>query len=89
MSAVPSTPQPENLCRTKQQILAIDDLIGGWTIKADLRQTGMSVHFKFDKRVDIGTTARFLTLIENSPGMLVNALRLLLGEEQVIEETTS
>lgn len=76
--------EPEMLRRNKDTILDIDTAIGGFTTKADLRQTGMSVHFKFDNRVSIDTTAKFLGIVEQAPGMLVNALRLLLGEEQVV-----
>lgn len=70
----------------KDKILALGGEIGGWTTKVDARQTGCSIHFTFDNKVPVQTTMEFVYLIENAPGMIVNALRLLLGEEQVIEE---
>ena len=74
----------EKIRRNMDSILAIDDAIGGYTTKADCRQTGCSIHFKFDNKVDVNTTMRFFTLIEQCPGMLVNAMRLLLGDRKSV-----
>lgn len=67
----------------KDHLLRVGDATGGWTTKADARQTGCSIHFKFENKVPVHTAMEFITIIEEAPGMLTNALRLLLNEEQV------
>lgn len=70
--------------RTLGQLREIGEAIGSWTGKADVRQTGVSYHAKFEKRVDVMTIGqRFITMMEHSPGMLADAIeRLLLADDE-------
>lgn len=68
------------------QLQQIDDETDGWTFKTNVRQTGVTLNFKFEKKVDIRTAMMFAALVTQGPGRLANATRLLLGEDQVTTE---
>lgn len=75
--------------RLLEQLAEIDDTTGGFTTKSDLRQTGMSLHVKFDKKVDVlATTMPFLTMLERSPALLANACRRLLAADDAAKVST-
>lgn len=73
-----------NVRASLEKLKNIDEATGGWTVKTDARQTGCSMHIKFDNKTDVLTTLQFANMLQLAPGMLANALRLLLGEEQIV-----
>jgi hypothetical protein len=75
---------PEVVARNLEVIERLSALIGDCTVKTELRQTGFSLYVKFDNVVSINTAAEIAHLTERGLGNLSNALRVLLGREQVI-----
>lgn len=76
----------ENIKRIRDEIVALDGRIGGWTTKSQARQTGLSMHFRFENKVDLmETTLKFMGLIEKAPGMLVDALDRLLAAAEAAD----
>lgn len=71
--------QKTNIRGVGEQIKEIDDLTGGWTCKAEARRTGLSLYVRFEKKVDVTVSMRFLNMLESSPGMLVDACERLLA----------
>jgi hypothetical protein len=62
-----------------RQAKELDERTGGWKSKSQLRQTGLSLYLTFENKVDLmATTIPFLNLLENAPGLLVNACERLL-----------
>lgn len=57
-----------------------DDLIGGWSTKVDARQTGFSLHVKFDKKVDAMESIRASAIFAQSPGRLYQIVDRVLGQ---------
>ncbi len=71
--------EKQNLQRIIDRIAELDGAIGGWTRKAECRETGLSMHVKFDKKQHgIDTAMAFLTLLEQAPGLLRSACERLL-----------
>lgn len=62
----------------------VGEAIGGWSAKSDNRQTGVSYHAKFEKKVDVYTTVEFTEQLSQSPPLLVNACyRLLAADDEI------
>jgi hypothetical protein len=61
-------------------LLNLDDIHGGWTSKIDARQTGFSLHVKFDKRVDVGTTITVANAFEQGTVKLCQVVARVLGQ---------
>ena len=71
-------------------LAGIDNLIGGWTSSADARQTGLTLHIKFDRKTDVMTgTMVFGNVLERSPAMLGDACRRLLAAMDATEADTA
>lgn len=62
-------------------LAAVGDAVGGWGYKADARQTGASVHFKFDQRTDVAQTMQFIEVIHTSPQKLNQVCTRLLAAD--------
>lgn len=68
--------------RLLDQLRQVDEAVGGWTAKVDVRQTGVSYHAKFDRKTDVlGGASLFVTMIEKSPALLADACRRLLAAD--------
>jgi hypothetical protein len=50
----------------------LDEATGGWTTKAEVRQTGVSLYIKFDKRTDVETAMELVAMLEQSPARLTH-----------------
>lgn len=66
------------------ELVRVGKAIGAWDVNVDARQKGATIYITYDNKVDLATSLRFCDLLQQSPGMLGNALRLLIGEEQVV-----
>lgn len=71
----------------RDQINETWDAIGEWTTKTEARQTGFSMHVRFENRVDVlKTTARWVNLMEQGPAMLLEAIgKLLAAHDERVE----
>lgn len=63
------------------RIEAIGEAITSWTHKADARETGATVHFKFERRADVFTALEFVTVMNGSVPMLGPVYRRLLAAD--------
>lgn len=61
-------------------LLGLDDIHGGWTSKIDARQTGFSLHIKFDKRVDVRTSIAVATAFEQATVKLCQVVARVIGQ---------
>lgn len=50
-----------------EHLLVLDDITGGWTTKIDARQTGFSLHVKFDRKSSVKFTAQTAQVFEQAP----------------------
>lgn len=57
----------------------LGEAVGEWTSKSDARQTGVSMHLRFAKKVDVYTSLEFVQVMERCPAMLADACRRLLA----------
>jgi hypothetical protein len=72
--------EQETLRTILQQLEGLDDLIGGWTSKVDARQTGFSLHVKFDKKVSVQDTLTVAAVFENASMKLVQVVGRVVGQ---------
>jgi hypothetical protein len=55
----------------RQRILDNETATGTWTTKAEARQTGCSLHIKYEKRTDVlGGSSMFIEILEGSAAKL-------------------
>ncbi len=79
MSGYVTPEQLANLKTLLAQLEGIGKAIGSYTTKADARETGCSIHFKFENKVDVmSTTMDFVSQVERAPALLANACRRLI-----------
>lgn len=89
-TAWPLTDQARtNIEAIVDQLKAIDDLIGTWTYKCEARQTGASIHAKFENKIGVNETLRWIELIFESPALLADACRRLLAADDAAKEHTA
>jgi hypothetical protein len=50
-----------------ETLLALDDITGGWTAKSDVRQSGFSLHVKFDRKSSVDEVLRAVQVFEQTP----------------------
>lgn len=62
------------------QLDAQDERCGGWSSKIDARQTGFSLHIKFDKKVDIMQAITVANIFEQSSTRLYQIVDRVLGQ---------
>jgi hypothetical protein len=77
----PFSPAEQKVLREMlDSLLGLDDIHGGWTSKIDARQTGFSLHVKFDKKVDVGTSISVANAFEQSTTKLCQVVARVLGQ---------
>lgn len=69
--------------RLRDDLLALGEATGEWTGKSDLRETGMSLHLRWERRTDLREGAlKAQWALMNAPGLLIDALdRLLTADD--------
>ena len=70
----------EVLREIRDELLSLDDIHGGWETKIDARQTGFSLHVKFDKRVDVQTAIRVATIFDQGSVKLCQIVARVLDQ---------
>ena len=50
-----------------KQLLALDDATGGWTTKIDARQSGFSLHVKFDGKCPVDVALLTAEVFDQAP----------------------
>lgn len=68
------------LTQIRDELLSLDDLTGGWTTKVDVRQTGFSLHVKFDNKVGIDTSIRMSEVFDQASVKLCQVVSRLLDQ---------
>lgn len=76
----------EQIQKNIDGVKATGDAVGGWTTKCDNRQTGFSYHAKFEKKVDVMTTMRFVSQMENALQMFISLAESLLAADQTVKD---
>lgn len=76
----------EKLREIVRTVEALDEATGGWTMKCDARQTGMSLYFTWAKKVDVTTTLQYANATENAPGLLMDACNRLIKAHEAAGE---
>lgn|GEM_PF-6378010 len=72
--------------RNKDQLIELGDKVGGWSPGSiQIYKKSVNLTIRFDNPVDVATAEFFVDVLLGCPSRLVNAYRLLLGEEQVTE----
>ena len=62
------------------QLDSLDETTGGWTAKLDARQTGFSLHIRFDKKVDIMKSLEAAAVFEHGPEKLCQIVNRIVGQ---------
>lgn len=65
-------------------LVKMEETTGGFTSKVDARQTGCSVHVRFENKVGVNTSLDFWQQIVESPAMLADACRRLLAADAAL-----
>lgn len=69
---------PEELAALESRLLAnvveLLDLMGDWEDNTQVRKTGLSIHIKWEKPIDINDAARIKSMLLHGPEMLENVL---------------
>lgn len=67
------------------QLNSQEEMIGNWSTKCDARQTGFSLHAKFEKKVDIMDTLAVVAVMEQAPIRLYQIVDRVLGQIEAAE----
>lgn len=62
------------------QLDGLDSATGGWTTKLEARQTGFSLHIRFDKKVGIEQSLAAAAVFENGPEKLCQIVSRVVGQ---------
>lgn len=76
----------ESIRTLLSQMEGIDERIGGWTSKVECRQTGLSLHARFDKKTNVQTSMMVRAMFEDCPEKLASACRRLLAMREAMLE---
>lgn len=84
MSAPRTDPFSDSEVAVLRDIIATlehqDSLIGGWSTKIDARQTGFSLHIKFDKKVGVQDAIAIANVFDNGTLKLYQIIHRVLGQ---------
>jgi hypothetical protein len=69
---------PEELAAMETRLLAnvveLLDLMGDWEDNTQVRKTGLSIHIKWEKPIDINDAVRIKSMLLHGPEMLEDVL---------------
>jgi hypothetical protein len=66
------------------QLLALDDITGGWTSKVEGRQSGFSLHVKFDRKSSVEETLQAAQVFDQAPIKLCQVASRILDQLDAI-----
>lgn len=70
-----------------QQLDGVDEITGGFSTKVDARQTGFTIHVRFENRTDVMSTITVAEVFEGAGPKLAQILHRLLAQHDAANES--